>query len=127
MQVNGFLDLPLDQRDIVYVYKLTSKHTGHYYIGQTNSIKDRMYSHLSTIIKLIEGVSCKSSQPFHHFISEKIKSLHQKDRRVKIERFTRESLSVYVISIGTDKEAAGLLERYYINKHKHDKMCLNKQ
>jgi len=123
MAVNGLLDIPVN-KDLIYIYKLTSKHTGHYYIGQTSSVKDRMYQHLSVIIKLIEGSECKPLK-FHTIIAEKIKELHQKDKRLKIERFTREALSVYVIALVADKEAANLIESHYICKNIKNPLCLN--
>lgn len=125
MAINGLLDIP-DNKDLIYIYKLTSVHTGHYYIGQTGSVKDRMYQHLSTVINIIEDKNCKPLK-FHLLIAEKIKELHSKDKRVKIERFTREALSVYVMALVADKETANLVESHYISKHIIDEMCLNVQ
>ena len=122
MSANGLLDMPTT--GLIYIYKLTSKFTGHYYIGQTNSVKDRMYSHLTLIVKTIEGQDCKPLS-FHIFVAEAIKAEHLKDRRLKIERFTREALSVYVMALVADKETANLVESHYIKKYKSDPLCLN--
>lgn len=122
MQINGLLDMPTD--NLIYIYKITSKYTGHYYFGQTKSVKDRMYQHLSSVIKLIEGKPCKPQQ-LHKVISEKIKELHLKDKRTKLEKFTRDALSVYIIALVAEQDAANLVERLYINRFKYDKLCLN--
>lgn len=122
MRINGLLDIP--EAGLIYIYKLTSVHTGHYYIGQTNSVKDRIYTHLSTVISLIEGGECRP-QYFHSVIAEKIKELHSKDKRCKVEKFTRNALEVYVMALVADKETANLIESHYIKKNRSNPMCLN--
>lgn len=122
MTCNWLFDLP--EKEIIYIYKLSSKYTDHFYIGQTGSIKDRMYVHLSTIVKIIEGNEC-NPLPVHKIIAAKIKELHEKDKRTKIEKFTRDCLQVDVIAIVSNKEAANLVENHYINKNKLNPLFLN--
>lgn len=125
MTVNGLLDLPVDQLQyLIYVYKITCNYTGHFYIGQTNSLKDRMYKHL-TFIEEVINKSCDSPQKFHKIVAEAINTEYEKDKRKKITRFIRESLSVYVLAIVSEREAALNVESYYINKHRTDELCLN--
>lgn len=122
MRANGLLDIP-DEK-LIYIYKLTCNHTGHFYIGQTGSVKDRIYRHMQTIVKIIEGEPVVS-QKIHTVVASAIKELHEKNKKIKIERFTREALSVYVIALVADKETALLIETNYIKKSIKDPLCLN--
>lgn len=129
MKVNGLLDMPIEK--LIYIYKLTAIPTGHYYIGQTGSIKDSMYQHLTAIIKATEGdnFTCGLQGPactpdFITNLALHLKRQHPKDKGVKMERFAREALSVYIIALVADKETANLVERHYINVHRKDKYCL---
>jgi hypothetical protein len=49
MEVNGLLDIPT--LNLVYIYKITSVHTGHYYIGQSSSVKDAKGRELQSFYK----------------------------------------------------------------------------
>lgn len=122
MQANSLLDIP--DVNLIYIYKLTCNHTGHFYIGQTGSVKDRIYNHMAIIMKVIEGEPC-TSQKVHKVVAAAIKELHEKSPKIKIERFTREALSVYVIALVADKETALLVETNYIKKSMKDPLCLN--
>lgn len=125
MTVNGLLDIPVNQLyNLIYIYKITCKHTGHYYVGQTNSVKDRMYQHLSTIIKIMEQSDCKRLF-FHDFIACKLKNIYEKDKRFKLEKFVRESLSVYIIALVADKDIANIVESHYIAQSVVEGLCLN--
>lgn len=126
MQVNGLLDIPFTQ-EIIYVYKITCKHTGHFYIGQTNSIKDRIYMHLRSMMSLFEGQQC-TCQHFHRIIVNEMMPLYLKRKKgISSERFSRESLDVFIIAIVTDNQAANIVEQFYIGKNSKQKLCLNQK
>jgi predicted GIY-YIG superfamily endonuclease len=112
--------------DISYAYIMTSKYTGHFYVGQTTSIKDRIYAHAMVIMKLAEGIYTANLH-FHRIVAEAIKKEKQrnkKNREMKIERFVREAFSVHIVAVA-DKECIDLVENYYIRKLKSDEKCLN--
>ena len=124
MEVNGLLDIPT--KDLIYIYKISSKYTGHYYIGQTGSMEERMSSHMAIIMRLIDGGTCVP-QKFHKTVVVKINELFQQQqkKKLKLQRFVRESLSVYVLALVADKETANVVERHYISKGWHDGLCTN--
>lgn len=127
MTINGLLDIPVSQLEsLVYIYKLTYTHTGHFYIGQTKSVKDRVYTHMSVMVNLMQRLPCQS-QRFHDFLYPIMENVYNSiiTKKPKIERFVRESLSVYIIALVADKEAAIVVENHYIEKHKHDELFLN--
>jgi predicted GIY-YIG superfamily endonuclease len=124
LKANCFFDT-YEAINTIYIYKITSVNTGHFYIGQTASIKDRMYSHLKIILAVLENQNPTGVLNFHRVVSDKIMELYEKDKRLKIERYLRESLHVYVMAITADKETAGLVESHYIKKNMSDPLCLN--
>lgn len=122
MQVNGFLDgLPCNYWS---VYKLTCNITGHFYIGQTKDLHQRLSQHVSCIIYAAEGLDASNYQQVHRSFGDIFRQ-HHTDKRKKIGRFVRESLTMFTMSVTGDAETALLVESHYIKKHKDDPLFVN--
>lgn len=125
LQINGLLDHVDVNQEFFYVYKITCTHTGEFYIGYTGDLKNRMYNHVRDIIAVFENpeLGLKKNSGVHSKMALEIKSRHT--GKIKSEKLIRDSLSVYVMALVADKDAAMLLERHYIKLSSKDKLCLN--
>lgn len=107
------------------VYRLTFLDTGHFYIGETNDIKKRIAGHLTTIINLVNDKPCARALYVQKELALKIKPLFIKQKKVLLEKFCREKLSIHVIAIVDNKTTSKMLESHFIYKERDNKLCLN--
>lgn len=131
MVINGLLDIPPNRIDkLIYIYKMTCKHTGHFYIGQTSSLKSRLYQHLTSIQKVMSPDVYKPiSIHFHDLMAHLLCPifLDRKNKKVSLDKFIRDSFDVYVMAIVDDSESADVLESFNIGKNIKNDLCLNKK
>lgn len=123
MQVNGFLDQVPGEGKFWYIYRLTCKHSGHFYIGQTAKLKDRMYGHFRSILSVIDGSPDPGASKFHFTVAPIASAVITQERR-KIPRVYKD-FSVYVIAIVGDKDTACLVESHHIALNRSNELCLN--
>lgn len=123
MHINGLLDEKCDKH---FVYRIECKTNGHYYIGQTTKLKDRLYSHYMKILGLCTDRGAVGPQNVHAVLAGLLAPAYVPTKKLSLEKFIRDSLSVSVIAIVSDKELADFIEKRYIIKAKSDKKCLNK-
>lgn len=139
MAANGFLDgfnrtdntitaLPI----VKYIYKLTCTTTGHFYIGQSHSLKDRIYNHIRAISDHgKENTRNTSAVHFNKTVGPLLMPAYQewslpgKKKKPDFEFYVRRCLSVYIYSLCGDQQTADLVETFYIKQFIKDPLCLN--
>lgn len=131
MKINGLLDIEADRIDkLIYIYKITCNHTGHFYIGQTALLKYRLYQHLTSIEKqMFPNADKHISIHFHRQMASLLFPIfsERKNKKVSAEKFIRDSFNVYVMAIVDDSDSADVLETFNIGKHIKNNLCLNKK
>jgi hypothetical protein len=116
----GITTAPLNS---VFVYKITFKKTGEYYIGQTDHLKRRLYRHFFCIRNTIREVECMAF-PFHKVIAKSIKT-NNIVTQSNIDSLIITSISFEVLHVAENKVKADVFEYSCVNSL--DKLCLNRR
>lgn len=124
MSANGFWTAPGNS---IYVYKIICNQTGQYYIGQTENLKMRVYDHYNSVVTEACGgrIDSKPSQPWQTDTGQFLKSAYVPNKKQRLELFILKSLSVSVLAIAGEGDAANALEEFYISRSLIDPLCLN--
>lgn len=124
MAANGFWTPP---GNFIYIYRISCNQTGHYYIGQTGDLKTRVYDHYIGVIDEATGISYKENlrQHWQSEVGKILKALYVPSKKQRVELFILKSLSVSVLAIAGDREAANVLEAHYISSGMPNDLCLN--
>lgn len=124
MAANGFWTPP---GNFIYIYRILCNQTGQYYIGQTDNLKTRVFDHYEAVVVEASGgrLDEKPSQPWQTEVGLFMKSAYEPNKKQRLELFILKSLSVSVLAIAGEGDAANALEEFYISKSLTDPLCLN--
>lgn len=126
-EMNFRFQFDIKSNNIFCVYKITCIPTGHFYIGKTNNLKNRLYSHVDEIIKSIKFKDGKPLQ-MHKMFASIIENQVIKRKNENVEKCVKSSIDIEVLCIISDDEKLSLIiENYYISNNINNDLCLNKR
>lgn len=105
-----------------YVYRIKFIETGHFYIGCTGDLAQRLNQHLD---KMLEA---KSDLGGNHLpLYEKAAEIftEQFEKWMDTSRYVRKGLDVHVIALSDTRDYAMAIERLAIDHNKSNPLCLN--
>ena len=126
-QMSFRFSFDIKTENVFCVYKITCTPTGHFYIGKTNNLQNRLYSHVDEIIKVIKFKDGKP-QNVHRVFASIIENQVMKRKNENVEKCVKSSIDIEVLCIIADDEKLSLIiENHFISNSMNNELCVNKR